>query len=69
MNISLMARYFVPQVAWIDRRGNIRSQTTATPDDKLLQEPYWQNMIETLLKEPATTKTGAPARRPTSAQK
>jgi len=69
MNISLMARYFVPQVAWIDRRGNIRSQTAAQPDDKLLQEPYWRNMIETLLKEPASTKTGAPAHRPTSAQK
>lgn len=55
LNIPLTVRYTVPQIVWIDRKGNIRSQTTAAGDEQeLYQESYWRNMIETLLKEPAT---------------
>jgi thiol-disulfide isomerase/thioredoxin len=54
LNFSLMERYTVPQIVWIDRKGNIRSQTPAAGDNQTLYtEPYWRNMIETLLKEPA----------------
>jgi thiol-disulfide isomerase/thioredoxin len=56
LNYNVMERYTVPQIVWIDRKGNIRSQTPAMGEDATLyQESYWRNMIETLLKEPATT--------------
>jgi thiol-disulfide isomerase/thioredoxin len=55
LGFNVMERYTVPQIVWIDRRGNIRSQTPAAGDDPTnYQESYWRNMIETLLKEPAT---------------
>ena len=62
MGFSVMERYTVPQIVWIDKRGNIRSQTTALDSDpgydpQKYQESYWRNMIETLLKEPATEPT------------
>jgi thiol-disulfide isomerase/thioredoxin len=56
LNYNVMERYTVPQIVWIDRKGNIRSQTPAAGDDPTqYQEGYWRNMIETLLKESATT--------------
>jgi len=56
LGYSVMERYTVPQIVWIDRKGNIRSQTTAAGDQQeLYTEAYWRNMIETLLKESATT--------------
>jgi len=73
LGFSVMERYVVPQIVWIDRQGNIRSQTPPMGDEKLLQEGYWRSMIETLLKEPAEpakkvpTKTTTSAKRPKSA--
>ncbi len=70
LGFSIMDRYVVPQVVWIDRKGNIRSQTPPMGEDKMLQEAYWRNMIETLTKEPsgdAPSKTST--HRPTSAKK
>jgi thiol-disulfide isomerase/thioredoxin len=60
LGYNVMERYSVPQIVWIDRKGNIRSQTTPNDSDpkydpQLYAEGYWRNMIETLLKEPATT--------------
>ena len=67
LGYNIMERYTVPQIVWIDRKGNIRSQTPSAGDDQTLYtESYWRNMIETLLKEPATT---APAAHHTSAAK
>ncbi len=58
LNYNVMERYTVPQIVWIDRKGNIRSQTQPAGDDPTLyQEGYWRTMIETLLKEPATATT------------
>jgi len=58
LGISRMERYVVPQIVWIDRKGMIRSQTSAvTGDEQMRTEAYWRQMIETLLKEsPETTK-------------
>ena len=68
LNLNIMERYTVPQIVWIDRKGNIRSQTPASGDDpSLYTEGYWRNMIETLLKEPATS-TAAPAHHTTAAK-
>src|SRR6202021_1123402 len=56
LGFSMMERYTVPQIVWIDRKGNIRSQTPSAGDDsKLYTKGYWRNMIETLLNESATT--------------
>jgi thiol-disulfide isomerase/thioredoxin len=58
LNRSMLERYTVPQIVWIDRKGNIRSETPSAGDDPTFYtESYWRNMIETLLKEPATTPT------------
>lgn len=55
LQFSMMTRYVVPQIVWIDRKGEIRSQTPPAGDDNSqYQESYWRNMIETLLKEPAS---------------
>jgi thiol-disulfide isomerase/thioredoxin len=57
LGFNVMQRYSVPQIVWIDRKGNIRSQTQPTDGDaQLYSEGYWRNMIETLLKEPATSE-------------
>jgi thiol-disulfide isomerase/thioredoxin len=65
LNYNVMERYTVPQIVWIDRQGNIRSQTQPAGEDATLYtEGYWRNMIETLLKEPAT----APAHHTTAAK-
>jgi peroxiredoxin len=67
LGIPVMERYVVPQIVWIDRKGNIRSQTNAVSgDEKLRTEPYWKEMLETLLKEPAEggAKTPATSRPP-----
>jgi len=55
LGYNVMERYTVPQIVWIDRKGNIRSQTPSAGDDaSLYTEGYWRNMIETLLKESGT---------------
>ena len=58
LGYNIMERYTVPQIVWIDKNFNIRSQTTAAGDNPTYyNEGYWRTMIETLLKEPATTTT------------
>lgn len=59
LGYNVMERYSVPQIVWIDRKGDIRSQTAPNDNDpkydpNTYNENYWRNMIETLLKEPAT---------------
>lgn len=66
LGYNVMERYTVPQIVWIDRKGNIRSQTPSAGDDATLYtEGYWRNMIETLLKESATA---APVHHTTAAK-
>ena len=69
LGFSIMDRYVVPQIVWIDRKGNIRSQTPPMGEDKLLQEAYWRNMIETLTKEPAEGPKTTTHRSTTTAKK
>ncbi len=57
LGISPLERSVVPQLLWIDRNGQIRSQTPSMGDDKMLGEPYWREMITTLLKERASSKS------------
>ena len=54
LGISEMVRWSVPQVVVIDKKGNIRAQTTATSGDPVLQsEAPLRELLDTLLKEPA----------------
>jgi peroxiredoxin len=69
LGFSIMDRYVVPQIVWIDRKGNIRSQTPPMGDDKLLKEEYWRSMIEMLTKEPMETPKTTTHRTTTTAKK
>ena len=56
LGYSIMDRYVVPQIVWIDRKGNIRAQTDPMgTNQQMYQESYWRTMIETLTKEPMST--------------
>ena len=60
LGLSAVERSVVPQLVWIDRKGVVRSQTPALGDDSMLKEPYWRQMIETLLKEPGPAASHKP---------
>jgi cytochrome oxidase Cu insertion factor (SCO1/SenC/PrrC family) len=52
LNFPSGERFTIPQIVWIDSSGYIRAATPLKGgDDEMLTEPYWRNMIETLLKE------------------
>jgi cytochrome oxidase Cu insertion factor (SCO1/SenC/PrrC family) len=52
LNFPAGERFTIPQIVWIDSSGYIRAATPLKGgDDEMLTEPYWRNMIETLLKE------------------
>ena len=65
LGLSVMDRWVVPQVAILDRKGNIVAQSAATGTPDLQDEAYLRNFIEKLLKEGAgtssTTSSAAPA--------
>ncbi len=65
LGLSVMDRWVVPQVAILDRKGNIVAQSVATGTPELQDEAYLRNFIEKLLKEGATsgstTSSAAPA--------
>ncbi len=61
LGLSVMDRWVVPQVAILDRKGNIVAQSAATGTPELQDEVYLRNFIEKLLKESATTSSAAPA--------
>jgi peroxiredoxin len=65
LSLTEKDRFVVPQIIWIDRAGNIRSQTPPMGEEKMLQEPFWREMIETLLKDHSSP---APVRRTTAAK-
>lgn len=55
LGFSLMDRYVVPQLVVIDRKGMIRAQAGPQGDANLQDETYMRNLINQMLKEPATT--------------
>jgi peroxiredoxin len=58
LHIEPTERWVVPQVALIDRKGNIRAQTPFNGDEKLQEENNLRQLIEGLLKEgSAATRT------------
>jgi peroxiredoxin len=64
LGLSVMDRWVVPQIAIIDKKGNIVAQSLATGSPELQDEVYIRNFLEKLLKEgaaPAKTSSAAPA--------
>jgi peroxiredoxin len=59
LGLSVMDRWVVPQVAILDRKGNVVAQSAATGTPELQDETYLRNFIEKLLKESATTTSSA----------
>jgi peroxiredoxin len=55
LGLSVMDRWVVPQIAILDRKGNIVAQSLATGSPELQDETYLRTFIEKLLKEGATT--------------
>jgi peroxiredoxin len=69
MNIPVMDRWVVPQVAVLDRRGTIVAQSMSTGTPELQDEGFMRALIEKLLKEPATGGAPAAAKRAAPAHK
>lgn len=61
LGLSVMDRWVVPQVAIIDRKGNVVAQSVATGTPELQDEVYLRNLIDKLAKEGATSSSAAPA--------
>jgi peroxiredoxin len=64
LQLSPDERLSVPQLVIIDRKGMIRQQSLPSMDEKIGTEANLRNMIETLLKEPATSS--APTKKTTT---
>lgn len=74
MGFSVMDRLVVPQIAVVDRKGQIREQSEANPTvtPPLQNEAHLRSLIEKLLAEgssskgPAVSKGAAPSKNPAS---
>jgi peroxiredoxin len=64
LGISVMDRWVVPQVAVLDRKGNIVAQSAATGTPELQDETFLRNLVEKLLKEGGSSTSAAPAAKP-----
>ena len=59
--LSVLDRWVVPQVAIIDRKGNIVAQSAATGTPELQDEAFLRNFLDKLVKEGGATGSAAPA--------
>ena len=60
---SVLKPTYVPELVFIDRNGEIRGQFDGTNDFFKDQETSIRNMVESLLKEPATAKSHSARRK------
>lgn len=67
LGLSVMDRWVVPQIAVIDKKGNIVAQSLPGGSPELQDEAYMRNLIAKLLKEGAPT-TSSSATKKTSAK-
>jgi len=67
LQVSMVERWVVPQIVLIDRKGMIRAQSAPLGTEKLQEEAYLRQQIETLLHEeaPVTKRTAPVKKRPT----
>ena len=64
LGLSVLDRWVVPQVAILDKQGNIVAQSAATGSPELQDQAYLRNFLDKLVKGSAMTSTGAPAAKP-----
>src|SRR3984957_9537684 len=55
LGLSVMDRWVVPQLAIIDKKGNVVAQTAATGTPELQDEAYLRMFLDKLIKESGTT--------------
>jgi len=61
LGLSVLDRWVVPQVAIIDKKGNIVAQTAATGTPELQDETYLRNFLDKLVKESGMSASAAPS--------
>ena len=61
LGLSVLDRWVVPQVAILDKKGNIVAQSAATGTPELQDETYLRNFLDKLVKDSATSSSAAPA--------
>jgi len=61
LGLSVLDRWVVPQVAIIDRKGNIVAQSAATGSPELQEPGSLRNILDKIVKENATSSSRAPA--------
>jgi peroxiredoxin len=61
LGLSVLDRWVVPQVAIIDRKGNVVAQTAATGTPELQDETYLRNFLDKLVKESGASGSAKPA--------
>ncbi|MGD1091337.1 MAG: TlpA disulfide reductase family protein [Bryobacteraceae bacterium] len=64
LGFSVMDRYVVPQEVVIDKKGMIRAQSGPQGDERLQDPSSLRNLLDSLLKEGATTTTTSKASAP-----
>jgi peroxiredoxin len=60
LGLSVLDRWVVPQVAILDRKGNVVAQSAATGTPELQDEAYLRNFLDKLVKEGGATGSTAP---------
>jgi peroxiredoxin len=61
LGLSVLDRWVVPQVAIIDKKGNIVAQSAATGSPELQEPASLRNILDKIVKDNATSSSGAPA--------
>jgi peroxiredoxin len=59
LGLSVMDRWVVPQIAVIDKKGNVVAQSLPGGSPELQDEAYMRNLIQKLLKDGVTTTSSA----------
>jgi len=60
LGLSVLDRWVVPQVAIIDKKGNVVAQSAATGTPELQDEAYLRNFLDKLVKESGASGSAAP---------
>lgn len=66
LGLSVMDRWVVPQVAVIDKKGNVVAQSQPSGSPELQEENSLRALLMKLLKEPAGNSSAAPAAKTTA---
>ena len=61
LGLSVLDRWVVPQVAIIDRKGNVVAQSAATGTPELQDETFLRNLLDKLVKESPASGSAKPA--------